>query len=39
MDEDVPFAAVVAFARARCPDITAECVRAEFARRLKQMTG
>ena len=33
---DVSFAAVLAFARARCPDIAAECVRAEFVRRLKE---
>jgi len=33
MDSDVPFSAVVAFVRARCPGVNPECIRAGFDRR------
>jgi len=39
MDEDVPFAAVVARVRARCPDVELEHIRFEFAQRLKRAHG
>ena len=39
MDEDVPFAAVVARVRARCPDVDLERIRFEFEQRLKRAHG
>ena len=39
MDEDVPFAAVVARVLAQCPDVDLERIRFEFERRLKRAHG
>jgi hypothetical protein len=39
MDEDVPFAAVVARVRARCPDVDLARIRSEFEQRLKRAHG
>jgi hypothetical protein len=39
MDEDAPFAAVVARVRARCPDVDLERIRFEFTQRLKRAHG
>jgi hypothetical protein len=39
MDEDVPFVAVVARVRARCPDVDLARIRFEFVQRLKRVHG